>query len=58
MLVELDRYLDTPIWPGCLRAYHPRKGTGALRQAVRDELRNHPLVGGFVRAKPMKAARA
>ena len=48
MLVELNRYLDTAYlatlpW---VRLIHG-KGTGALRQAVREELRNHPLVAGF-----------
>jgi DNA mismatch repair protein MutS2 len=48
MLVELDRYLDTAYLAGLpwVRIIHG-KGTGALRQAVRDELRNHPLVGSF-----------
>lgn len=48
MLVELDRYLDTAYLAGLpfVRIIHG-KGTGALRQAVRDELRSHPLVGSF-----------
>ena len=48
MLVELDRYLDTAYLAGLpfVRIIHG-KGTGALRQAVRDELRSHPLVSGF-----------
>ncbi len=48
MLIELDRYLDTAYLAGLpfVRIIHG-KGTGALRQAVRDELRGHPLVKDF-----------
>ena len=48
MLGELDRYLDTAYLAGLpfVRIIHG-KGTGALRQAVRDELRSHPLVSEF-----------
>jgi DNA mismatch repair protein MutS2 len=48
MLIELDRYLDTAYLAGLpfVRLIHG-KGTGALRQAVRDELRGHPLVSEF-----------
>jgi len=45
MLIELDRYLDTAYLAGLphVRIIHG-KGTGALRVAVRDELRRHPLI--------------
>jgi DNA mismatch repair protein MutS2 len=48
MLVELDRYLDTAYLAALpfVRIIHG-KGTGALRQAVREELRHHPLVKDF-----------
>jgi DNA mismatch repair protein MutS2 len=48
MLIELDRYLDTAYLAGLpfVRIIHG-KGTGALRQAVREELRDHPLVSEF-----------
>ncbi len=48
MLIELDRYLDTAYLAGLpfVRIIHG-KGTGALRQAVRDELRGHSLVSSF-----------
>ncbi len=48
MLVELDRYLNTAYLAGLpfVRIIHG-KGTGALRQAVRDELRGHSLVSSF-----------
>jgi DNA mismatch repair protein MutS2 len=48
MLVELDRYLDTAYLAGLpfVRIIHG-KGTGALRQAVREQLRGHALVSEF-----------
>jgi DNA mismatch repair protein MutS2 len=48
MLVELDRYMDTAYLAALpfVRIIHG-KGTGALRQAVREELRHHPLVKEF-----------
>ncbi len=48
MLVELDRYLDQAYLAGLpfVRIIHG-KGTGALRQAVREQLRGHPLVSEF-----------
>jgi DNA mismatch repair protein MutS2 len=48
MLVELDRYLDSAYLSGLpfVRLIHG-KGTGALRQAVRDQLRSHRLVSEF-----------
>jgi DNA mismatch repair protein MutS2 len=48
MLVELDRYLDTAYLAALpfVRIIHG-KGTGALRQAVREELSRHPLVKEF-----------
>ncbi len=49
----LDRYLDTAYLASLpfVRLIHG-KGTGALRQAVRDELRGHPLVSEFRAGDP------
>jgi DNA mismatch repair protein MutS2 len=42
---QLDKYLDDAFLAGMpfVRIVHG-KGTGALRQAVRQQLRSHPLV--------------
>jgi len=48
MLPVLDKYLDNAYLAGVpsVRIIHG-KGTGALRRAVREHLRNHPLVATF-----------
>ncbi|MDY6917650.1 MAG: Smr/MutS family protein [Chloroflexota bacterium] len=50
-LFRLERYLNDAYLAGMstVRVIHG-KGTGTLRQAVRDELKNHPLVKSFRRA--------
>ncbi|MCM8747101.1 endonuclease MutS2 [Thermomicrobium sp. CFH 73360] len=52
-LVRLDRYLDRAVRAGLpwVRIVHG-KGTGALRQAIHDFLRNHPLVERWELAGP------
>jgi len=47
-LFRLDRYLNDAFVAGLpiVRLIHG-KGTGTLRQAVREELKNHPLVKSF-----------
>ncbi|MFN3336282.1 MAG: endonuclease MutS2 [Thermomicrobium sp.] len=52
-LARLDRYLDRAVRAGLpwVRIVHG-KGTGALRQAVHDFLRNHPLVERWELAGP------
>ena len=47
-LDEVDSYLNDAAMTGLasVRLLHG-KGTGALRQAIRDQLRKHPLVKGF-----------
>jgi len=51
-LFRLERYLNNAYLadiPTVLVIHG--KGTGTLRQAVRDELKNHPLVKSFRRAE-------
>ena len=50
-LFRLERYLNDAYLAGMstVRVIHG-KGTGTLRQAVRDELKDHPLVKSFRRA--------
>jgi DNA mismatch repair protein MutS2 len=50
-LFRLDRYLNDAFLAGLptVRVIHG-KGTGTLRQAVREELKSHPLVESFRRA--------
>jgi len=47
-LIRLDRYLNDAFIAGLptVRLIHG-KGTGTLRQAVREELKTHPLVKSF-----------
>lgn len=47
-LIRLDRYLNDAFIAGLptVRVIHG-KGTGTLRQAVREELKTHPLVNSF-----------
>ncbi len=47
-LDEVDSYLNDAAMSGLatVRLLHG-KGTGALRQAIRDQLRHHPLVKSF-----------
>lgn len=47
-LAKLDRYLNDAFLAGLptVRVIHG-KGTGTLRQAVREELKSHPLVKSF-----------
>ena len=47
-LIRLDRYLNDAFIAGlpAVRLIHD-KGTGTLRQAVREELKAHPLVKSF-----------
>jgi len=47
-LLKLDRYLNDAFLAGLttVRVIHG-KGTGTLRQAIREELKTHPLVQSF-----------
>ncbi len=47
-LLKLDKYLDDAFMAGLyqVRVVHG-KGTGALRQVVRQQLAKHPLVKSF-----------
>lgn len=51
-LLRLDQYLNDAFLAGLptVRVIHG-KGTGTLRQAVREELKTHPLVQSFRRAR-------
>jgi len=48
VLIDVDRYLNDAFLAGMpfVRVLHG-KGTGALRQAIREELSRHPLVASF-----------
>lgn len=52
-LAELDSYLNDAVMSGlaAVRIVHG-KGTGALRQAVREQLAHHPLVKSYASAPP------
>jgi DNA mismatch repair protein MutS2 len=52
-LEEVDAYLNNAVMAGLplVRLLHG-KGTGALRQAIREQLRHHPLVKSFASAEP------
>lgn len=52
-LAELDTYLNDAVLAGlaAVRIVHG-KGTGALRQAVREQLARHPLVKSYASAPP------
>ncbi len=50
-LEEVDAYLNNAVMAGMhqVRLLHG-KGTGALRQAIREQLAHHPLVKSFASA--------
>lgn len=54
-LAELDSYLNDAVMSGlaAVRIVHG-KGTGALRQAVREQLAHHPLVKSYTSAPPQE----
>ncbi len=54
-LAELDTYLNDAVLAGlaAVRIVHG-KGTGALRQAVREQLAHHPLVKSYTSAPPQE----
>jgi DNA mismatch repair protein MutS2 len=54
-LAELDTYLNDAVMSGLaiVRIVHG-KGTGALRQAVREQLARHPLVKSYASAPPQE----
>jgi DNA mismatch repair protein MutS2 len=54
-LAELDSYLNDAAMSGlaAVRIVHG-KGTGALRQAVREQLARHPLVKSYASAPPQE----
>ena len=54
-LAELDSYLNDAALSGlaAVRIVHG-KGTGALRQAVREQLAHHPLVKSYASAPPQE----
>jgi DNA mismatch repair protein MutS2 len=47
-LFQLDRYLNDAFMSGltCVRVVHG-KGTGTLRQAIGESLKDHPLVKSY-----------
>ena len=51
-LFRLDRYLNEAFVAGLLTVWVIHgKGTGTLREAVREEMRSHPLVKSFRTAR-------
>ena len=54
-LIKVDQFLDTALRDGLnsIRIIHG-KGTGALRQAVRELLAHHPLAKSFAAETPQR----